>query len=114
MKSPEVGEVPIEAAARDAKLARKHIRLQSVEALVCERPYGEINPVLYGQSLGHDAAPYSAVLTATMCRTGVDRAGAAAGNAAAASVAYGLQRSWPAGNRAQRTLGDKPENICSV
>ena len=67
MKSAEVGEVPIEAAARDAKLARKHIRFQSIEALVCERPHGEINPVLYGQSLGHDAAPYSAVLTATMC-----------------------------------------------
>src|SRR5262249_11756347 len=68
MKSAEVAEVPIEAAARDAELARKHIRLQSIEALSRERCEGKINPVLCGQSLGHDAAPYSTVLTSTMSR----------------------------------------------
>jgi Putative transposase len=37
MKSGEVLEVPIEAATRDAKLARKHIGLESIEALARER-----------------------------------------------------------------------------
>src|SRR5262249_34285503 len=69
MKSAEVAEVPIEAAARDAKLARKHFRLQSIEALVRERCYGEINPVSCRQSFGHKVAPYSAALTPTMGET---------------------------------------------
>src|SRR5262245_27745356 len=66
MKTAEVLEVPIEAAARDAELARKHIRLESIEALARERCQGEVDPVLRGQSLGHEVAPYNTVLTSTI------------------------------------------------
>src|SRR5262245_48055626 len=54
MKIAEIPEVPIEAAARDAELARKHIHLQSTDALVGERGQSEINPVLGRQPFGHE------------------------------------------------------------
>src|SRR5262249_9553050 len=66
MKSIKIGEVPIETAARDAELARQHVRLESIGALASERGQAEIDPVLSGQAPGHDAAPYSHVLTAAM------------------------------------------------
>ncbi len=37
MEGIELAEVPIEATARDAKLARKDIRLQSLEPFACQR-----------------------------------------------------------------------------
>src|SRR5262245_8397975 len=66
VKRAQLGEVPVEAAARDAELARQDIRLQSVEALARQRRQGEIDPVSSSQSLGHMDAPYSSVLTATI------------------------------------------------
>ena len=48
-----------------AEVARKDIRLESIEAIARERRQREINPVLRGQSLGHEVAPYSSVLTGT-------------------------------------------------
>src|SRR5262249_50676907 len=54
MKSAEIAEVPIETATRDPELARQHIRLQSLEALACERGQSEIDPVLRCQSFGHE------------------------------------------------------------
>ena len=65
MKGAEITEVPIKAAARDTKLARKDIRLESLKALPDQRFQAEIDPVLCCQVLGHYAAPYSTVLTVT-------------------------------------------------
>src|SRR5262249_22555700 len=55
MKRAEVAEMPIEAAARDAELAGEHIRLQGIEALLRERCESEVDPVLRGQSVGHES-----------------------------------------------------------
>src|SRR5262245_17902420 len=66
MKRAQLGEVPVEAAARDAKLARQNIRLERVEALARQRRQSGIDPVLSRQPLGHKDAPYSTVLTATI------------------------------------------------
>src|SRR6185295_10602148 len=68
MKGAEVGEVPIEAATRDAELAGQHVRLECIRALVRERGQCEIDPVLRRQPSAHTAAPYTAVLTPTMRR----------------------------------------------
>jgi hypothetical protein len=46
MKGAEFAEVPVEAATRDAELARKDICLQGLETLADERFQSEINPVL--------------------------------------------------------------------
>src|SRR5262245_12411683 len=54
MKIAEIPEVPIETAARDAELARKHIHLQSTDALVGERCQSEINPVVGRQPFSHE------------------------------------------------------------
>src|SRR5262249_38053873 len=64
MECGQIGEVPIEAAARDAELARQHIRLERIAAFAREREEAEIDPVLGGQAPSHDAAPYRTVLTA--------------------------------------------------
>src|SRR5262245_66259921 len=61
MKGAEVAEVPIEAAARDAELARKHICLESSEALARERCQCEVDPVLRSQPFGHEVATYNRV-----------------------------------------------------
>jgi hypothetical protein len=53
MKSSELGEVPIEAAARHAELARKDVRLEGLEALARQRLQREIDPVLRGQPFCH-------------------------------------------------------------
>src|SRR6185295_11906772 len=92
MKGAEVGEVPIEAATRDAELAGQHVRLECIRALVRERGQCEIDPVLRRQPSAHTAAPYTAVLTPTMRRHspsrstgergGGERGGASAGFAA--------------------------------
>src|SRR5262245_38019737 len=68
MKGAEVAEVPIEAAARDAELARKHICLESSEALARERCQCEVDPDLRSQPFGHEVAPYNSVLTSTIGR----------------------------------------------
>jgi hypothetical protein len=51
--------MPIEAAARNAELARQDVRLQGAESLTREGLQGEIDPVLRGQAFGHAGVPHT-------------------------------------------------------
>src|SRR5581483_1278454 len=65
MKGVEIGEMPIKAATRNTQLARQHVSLQRLEALTCQRPQGELNPVSSRQAFVHQST-LQTVLTAAM------------------------------------------------
>ena len=59
----KVGEMPIEAAARHMKRLRQRLGLESCETIFRERLQAGVEPVLCRELIGHDAAPYTSVLT---------------------------------------------------
>ena len=63
MERADIGEMPVEAAARDAHRLRQRLGLQRREALSGERLQTLVEPVLRGKLIAHAAAPYTTVLT---------------------------------------------------
>src|SRR6185437_16751219 len=68
MERADIGEMPVEAAARDAHFLCQRLGLQRRKATCCQGLEAVVEPVLRGKLIGHRGPPYTPVLTSASAR----------------------------------------------